>query len=286
MSNSLKNLFKYLPWILVSAVLQSISLSSFSVPGNFYSSGVTGFSRLLSDILLDKFNIDITYTIFLVLVNLVLAVIVYKYIGKLFTVLSLLQTIVVSILAVVLKPLIKLDDLVLLSVFGGIVNGFGVGLALTHNASTGGMDFLSIYLSNKYKKSMWNLIFGFNCLLILTAGIIYGPERALYSIIYQFCSTQVVKQMHNRYTSLTITIITEHPDEVTSEIFNTIRHGITEIDAIGAYKHTNTKMLYTVINGYQAEDVVNAVQKADPKAFISVQDTKYVYGNYYQKPLD
>ena len=286
MSNSLKNLFKYLPWILVSAVLQSISLSSFSVPGNFYSSGVTGFSRLLSDILLDKFNIDITYTIFLVLVNLVLAVIVYKYIGKVFTVLSLLQTIVVSILAVVLKPLIKLDDLVLLSVFGGIVNGFGVGLALTHNASTGGMDFLSIYLSNKYKKSMWNLIFGFNCLLILTAGIIYGPERALYSIIYQFCSTQVVKQMHNRYTSLTITIITEHPDEVTSEIFNTIRHGITEIDAIGAYKHTNTKMLYTVINGYQAEDVVNAVQKVDPKAFINVQDTKYVYGNYYQKPLD
>lgn len=286
MSNSLKNLFKYLPWILVSAVLQSISLSSFSVPGNFYSSGVTGFSRLLSDILLDKFNIDITYTIFLVLVNLVLAVIVYKYIGKVFTVLSLLQTIIVSILAVVLKPLFKLDDLVLLSVFGGIVNGFGVGLALTHNASTGGTDFLSIYLSNKYKKSMWNLIFGFNCLLILTAGIIYGPERALYSIIYQFCSTQVVKQMHNRYTSLTITIITEHPDEVTSEIFNTIRHGITEIDAIGAYKHTNTKMLYTVINGYQAEDVVNAVQKADPKAFINVQDTKYVYGNYYQKPLD
>lgn len=286
MNNKIRDLFKYFPWVIISALLQSISLSSFSVPGNFYSSGVTGFSRLLSDILLDKFNINITYAIFLILINLVLAVIVYKYIGKLFTILSLFQTILVSIFAVLLKPLFALNDLVLLSVFGGIVNGFGVSLALTHNASTGGMDFLSIYLSNKYKKSMWNLIFGFNCLLIITAGIIYGPERALYSIIYQFCSTQVVKQMHNRYTSLTITIITEHPDEVSNEIFNTIRHGITELDAVGAYKHTKTKMLYTVVNGYQADDVVKAIQKADPKAFINVQDTKYVYGNYYQKPLD
>ena len=54
---------------------------------------------------------------------------------------------------------------------------------------------------------------------------------------------------------------------------------------MGAYKHTDTTMLYTVVNGYQTDDVVKAILKADPKAFINIQDTKLVYGNYYQKPF-
>lgn len=286
MNNSIKNTFKYIPFVILSSIIQSISLSSFAVPGNMYSSGVTGLSRLTSDLLNDYLNINIKYTIFLIIINIILAIIVYKYIGKAFTFLSLLQTGLLSLLASFMPKLVDVDDLLLLSIFGGIVNGFGVGLALTHNASTGGTDFLSIYLSNRYKKSMWNLIFGFNCVLIVITGIIYGPERALYSIIYQFCSTQVVNKMHKRYTSETINIITEKPDEVSKEIFETVRHGITKIDAEGEFKHTKTSMLYTVVNGYQTSDVVKAILRADPKAFINIQDTKLVYGNYYQKPLD
>ena len=285
-NDTYKKIFKYLPWVIVSAVLQSISLSSFAVPGQMYSSGVTGLSRLTSDILLDFFNINIKYTIFLITINLILGTIVYKYIGKAFTFLSLIQTALVSLIASFLKPIINIDDILLLSIFGGILNGFGVGLALTHNASTGGTDFLSIFLANKYKRSMWNLIFGFNCVLILTTGIIYGPERALYSIIFQFCSTQVVNRMHKRYTSQTITIITSKPEEVSNEIFATVRHGITKIHATGAYKNTETTMLYTVVNGYQTDAITKAILKVDPKAFINIQDTKLVIGNYYQKPLD
>lgn len=286
MINKIKNTIKYLPWVIISALIQAVAMSSFAVPGKLYSSGVTGFSRLLSDVLIDQFNISIAYTVFLVAVNLILATIVYKYIGKLFTYLSLLQVILMSFLATVMPDYHIVENPMLLAVFGGIVNGFGVGLALTHNASTGGTDFLSIYLSNKYKKSMWNLIFAFNCCLIVLTGIIYGWERAFYSIIFQFCSTQVVNRMHKRYTSQTVTIITALPDEVSKQIFSTVRHGITEIKAVGAYKHTETTMLYTVINGYQTDDVVKAILQVDPKAFINIQDTKMVYGNYYQKPLD
>lgn len=279
-------LIKYLPWVIVSAVFQAISLTSFSVPGKIYSSGVTGFSRLLSDILLDSFNINIQYTVFLVTINIFLSIIVYKYVGKLFTILSLTQTILLSILANIFKQYIYIEDIMLISIFGGIVNGFGVGLALSHNASTGGTDFLSIFLANKYKRSTWNFIFALNCCLIVITGLIYGWERALYSIVYQFCSTQVVNRMHKRYISQTITIITSKPDEVSSRIFSSVRHGITELKAMGAYKKTETTMLYTVVNAYQTNDVIKAILEEDPKAFINIQDTKLVIGNYYQKPLD
>ena len=286
MINDIKKTAKYFPWVIFSAFIQSVAMSSFAVPGKLYSSGVTGFSRLFSDVLFDSFGINIKYTVFLVIINLILATIVYKYIGKLFTYLSLAQVILMSFLATVMPDFKVVDNPMLLAVFGGIVNGFGVGLALTHNASTGGTDFLSIFLSNKYKKSMWNLIFVLNCCLIILTGLIYGWERAFYSIIFQFCSTQVVNRMHKRYTSQTVTIITSLPNEVSNEIFATVRHGITEIKATGAYKHSETTMLYTVINGYQTDDVVKAILRADPKAFINIQDTKLVYGNYYQKPLD
>lgn len=285
-NSTFKSLFKNIPWVIASSVIQSIALTSFAVPGNMYSSGVTGLSRLTSDILFDYFNINIKYTVFLIIANVILATIVYKFIGKAFTFLSLLQTALVSLIASILPPIINITDQLLLAIFGGVVNGFGVGLSLTHNASTGGTDFLSIFLSNKYKRSMWNLIFIFNCILIICTGIIYGPTRALYSIIFQFCSTQVVNRMHKRYTSQTITIITELPDEVSKEIFSTIRHGITEIKAMGAYKKTETTMLYTVVNSYQTDDVTKAILKADPHAFINIQDTRMVIGNYYQKPLD
>lgn len=282
----LKKNFKYLPWVIVSALLQAISLTSFSVPNKIYPSGVAGISRLASDALFDNFNINIKYTLIMVGINLILSIIVYRHIGKLFTILSLTQNILVSILASILPQYIFIEDKMLMSIFGGIINGFGIGLALSHNASSGGSDFVSIYFANKYKRNMWNYIFGFNCFLIIIIGLLYGWDRALYSIIFQFCTTQIVNRMHIRYTSQTITIITSKPDEVSKEIFNTIRHGITEIKAVGAYKKSDTTMLYTVVNGYQTQDVVDAILKVDEKAFINIQDTKFVYGNYYQKPLD
>ena len=191
-----------------------------------------------------------------------------------------------SLLASFFKPIIQIDDILLMSIFGGIINGFGVGIALCHNASTGGTDFISILLSSKLKKSTWNILFCFNCLLIVATGIIYDWERALYSIIFQFCSTQVINRMHKRYTSQTITIITSIPDEVSRNIFSTIRHGITKLEAKGAYKNTKTTMLYTVVNAYQTDSVIEAILSVDPKAFINIQDTKTVIGNYYQVPLD
>ena len=285
-NNYLNKFFVNLPWVVAAAIFQAISLTSFSVPGQMYAGGVMGFSRILSDVLLDIFNINISYSIFLFVINLILAIFVYRYVGKIFTLLSLTEIALVSILSGIFKQYIFIDDLMLIAIFGGIVNGFGVGLSLSHNASTGGTDFISIYLSKKYKKSMWNSIFMFNSSLIIITGLIFGWQRALYSIVYQFCTTQVVNRMHKRYTSQTITIITSHPDEVSKQIFETIRHGITEIKAVGAYKKTDTTMLYTVVNGYQTNDVIKAIIKTDPSAFVNVQETSLVIGNYYQKPLD
>lgn len=271
---------------IFSAIIQSIAITSFSIPAKLYPSGFSGISRLLSDIFHDYFSIDISYSVLYLVFNLIVSIIVYKKIGKKFTIYSVIQFSLVSLFSYLFPQLFILKEQLLYCLFGGIVNGIAVGLALSFNFSTGGFDFLSVYFSNKFKKSIWDYILYINVFILILAGIVYGWDRSLYSIIFQFCSTQIVKRMHQRYTYTTLTIITNKPDDVSNEILKNIRHGITEIKAEGYFSKKDTTMLYIVVNSYQYHDVVKYVLTIDPHAFINVQKTSEIYGNYYQNPLD
>jgi len=281
-----KEAVKMFFWVCLSAIIQSFALVSFSMPVNIYPSGVTGFSRIVSDVLADFFNINLPFFYLYMAINVVLAILVFSKIGKMFTIFSLLQTILVSFLSARLQPVHMLDDTLLMAVFGGLLNGFGIGLALTHDASSGGLDFLSIYFSNKFHRSMWDYVLVFNCLLIIATGLIYDWERAAYSIIFQFVSNYVITHMHKRYTHEAIIIITKTPETVIDSILKNVRHGITKIDARGAYKGEEVTMLYTVVNSFQTAEVVKYALKGDPAAFIETRKSNNVYGNYYQKPLN
>lgn len=273
-------------WTVVSSVMYSYSLASFSIPGKLYPGGFSGISRILSDLGSDFFNLPTTFSILYFALNLLVGLLVFNHIGKRFAIYSLLHVIIVSLLSPTLKPLIEVDDILLYSVFGGILSGFAISLALMNNLSSGGFDFISIYFSNKFHKSTWNYVLAFNTVVLLVAGLIYGWERALYSIILQFCSTQIVKRMYKRFTHQTITIITEKKDEVIETINNTSRHGITELEARGAYLKKKENYLYMVVNAYETNAICRAVLKADPKAFINIQNSQEIYGNFYQQPFD
>lgn len=286
MKTNSKQLVTMFIWVVISAAFQALAMTSFSVPAKIYPSGVAGLSRLTSDILLDFFNIDFPYFYLYVIINIILAIIVYKHIGKLFTIFSLIQTVLVSWFSSFFGHYIVLDDLILVAIFGGLLNGAGAGIALMNGASSGGTDFLSVYFSNKYHRSMWNYVFGFNSVLVLIAGLLYGWPRAAYSIIYQYMSNFMIQKMHKRYTHQAIFIVTKHPDEVIDSIFKNIRHGITKIEAKGAYKGEDETLLYTVVNSFETSQVVKYALEGDPKAFIETREASQVYGNYYQKPLD
>ena len=145
-------------------------------------------------------------------------------------------------------------------IFGGIINGLSCGLCLRFGFSTGGMDFISVYYSSKHNKSFWNISFIINVCILAIAGLLYGVTICMYSIIYQFFVTIMIKQMHNRYTYKTLTIITKIPEEVSSEITKNVRHGITEIKSEGYYSKTDSTMLYMVVNSFQYLQIINIVK--------------------------
>ena len=90
-------------------------------------------------------------------------------------------------------------DWPLIAVFGGLLNGFAISLCLMAKASSGGLDFITIYLANKKNIDTWNYVLILNGLIISIAGFLFGWDRALYSIIYQFASTQIVHMMYRKH---------------------------------------------------------------------------------------
>ena len=272
--------------IVISAFVYSIAITNFSKVGGIYPGGFAGISRIIVDVCEKYFHYEIPFGLLYFIMNIGPTYLVFRFIGKRFTIYSILQYTLVSFFTGIIPRVIVLSDPLLIAIFGGLIHGLGIGIALRNNASSGGTDFIAIYVSNKYNRPIWNYVMIVNGIVLTVAGMIFGWDRAMYSIIYQFVSTQVVKQLHERYRMETLTIVTKKPDEVVTSILKGTRHGITEIKSHGAYSDTDNTLLYTVINSFQRHQVVKSILDADPKAFINVQETTMIVGNYYQLPLD
>ena len=278
--------FKTLIYVVISALFYSFAMKAFVEAGNIFPGGFAGLSRLISNLLQQYTGISISFGIIYIILNIFPTLLVYCYVGKKFTLFSVIQYTLTSFLVAVIPDVPLTDDLLLIAVFGGILGGFGTAIALRADASSGGTDFVAIFFSNKYNMTTWNYIMGFNVLLLITVGMLYSWEGALYSIIYQFCSTQVVSNFYMRYKLNTLFIVTKYPEEVSRAALHTCRHGITRLNGEGVYSHSEVSLLIMTANAYEIEELTRAIKQADVKAFITISKTERIVGNYYQKPLD
>ena len=286
MNQTVKKNIKTTIIIVFSAFLSALTINVFVYSGGFFPGGFSGISVLINRSLIQYTGIDIPYGLLYVLMNIFPTILVYKYVGKRFTTFSILQYGLVSFFTLIL-PVVKLDyDIILITIFGGIFSGISVVLSLMQNASGGGTDFIAIYASNRYRKPIFNYILYANMGILSIAGLLFGWEKALYSIIYQYVSTQVIESRYQRYKFSTLHMITNHPEEVSQAIFKSTRHGITKLQAEGMYSKSEKTMLYMVVNAFEVNDVVSAAKEADPKIFITISKADKIVGNYYLKPME
>lgn len=272
--------------VILSALVYAFSIKVFVRAGALFPGGFTGISLLFTRYMLDYQGIYLPFGVVYALLNIIPTLLVYKYVGRRFALFSVLQYALVSLFTILLPTITLTADIILIAVFGGIIGGFGISLALNANASTGGTDFIAIYASNKTRTETWSYIMYGNMVVILLAGFLFGWEKALYSIVYQFCSTYIVSQRHMRFKLRALNLITAFPDEVCASIYKISRHGITRIWGEGGYSRQSKCMLYMVVNAFEVDEVVAAAKRGDPKVFISISSSERVIGNYYQKPLD
>ena len=121
-------------------------------------------------------------------------------------------------------------------------------------------------------------------MVLIIAGATYGWDKAMYSIIYQFITTQVLHMMYKRYQRHTLFIITNNPTEVYNAIKEETNHGATLFKGIGCYKNEERNMLYSVVSSDEIHRVLARIRKVDENAFIDIIQTDRISGFFYERP--
>lgn len=272
--------------ICAASVVMALNIKTFVRTGGLYPGGASGLTLLIQRVVELFLNIEISYTIINVILNLVPVYIGFRFIGKKFTLFSCISIMLTNILTDMIPSHAITYDTLLISVFGGIINGFAISSCLLVNATTGGTDFIGIFLSERKGVDAFNIILGFNAILLVVAGLLFGWEKALYSIIFQYTSTQVMRILYKQYRQHTLLVVTNHAKSVYEVIYNVSNHGATVIEAEGSYEHQERKIVYSVVSRAECKQIVQDIKKADPDAFVNVINTQQVSGRFYQRPHD
>lgn len=272
--------------VVVAAFMQASIIQIFMRPLNLLSSGFTGVAILIEKITSTFFGFTFSTSLGMLVLNIPVAIFCSKSISKRFTFFSLLEVILASFFLKVLRFGMVFDDKLLNIIFGGALYGIMTTIALKANASTGGTDFIALYVSNKKNKSIFNYVFVFNATMLVIFGAMFGWENAGYSILFQFISTKTIETFYHRYARVTLQITTSHPNEVIKCLMDNYRHGLSRVDGVGGYSGRNISLLHTVVSGYEVDEMVNLMRQKDPHVIVNVLKTEDFYGGFYLKPIE
>lgn len=280
--NSLMTIF----CVVVGALLLAGNVQIFIHAGNLIPGGFSGLTILIQKIFSTFLHVEIPYSLLYYLLNALPIYIGFKMIGQKFTFYSCISVVLAGFFVDLIPVQTVTLDPLLIAIFGGIVNGVAISITLRGRASTGGTDFLAMYISKKYNVSSWNYVLGFNVCIQVINGFLFSWDAALYSIIFQFVQTQVINTLHVRYQKVTLNIITTKADELADQLLTYTHHGVTRLEGEGCYTHEPVTMLYTVISTEEMREVMNFVHSIDEHAFINVTKTLSIEGRFYQTPIE
>jgi uncharacterized membrane-anchored protein YitT (DUF2179 family) len=264
--------------VIFGALLNAVGLNLFMIPADVYASGFTGIAQLLSSVIKEYTPFYISTGVLLLLLNIPVAILGWKKVGKSFTLYSVLSVAATTVFLSIV-PLYPLsEDILLNAVFGGVIVAIGVGITLKYGASTGGLDIVAMILSRMKDKPVGTYFFILNGIIIFTAGLLYGWEKALYTLVTLYASTRVIDAIHTRHEKLTAMIITKEADDLKKAIHAKMVRGITMVPAKGAFTNEQKDMLMIVITRYELYNLEKIIKEVDPKAFTNIIQTTGIFG--------
>jgi uncharacterized membrane-anchored protein YitT (DUF2179 family) len=274
-----RKIFQRILLITLGATLMAVGLEIFLVPNNVIDGGITGISIMLSYITGLKLGI------FLFILNIPFFFIGYKQIGKTFALSTLYGIIILSIGTTLLHPVPAFtQDILLATVFGGIVLGIGVGMVIRYGGSLDGTEILAILFNNKLPFSVGEIIMFFNLFILGCAGFVFTWDRAMYSLIAYFVAYKTIDiTITGLDESKSVWIISDNAKQIGDAIMNRLGRGVTYINGEGAYSGDDKKVIFCVINRLEEAKLKEIVTENDDSAFLAVADIAEVRGGRFKK---
>lgn len=280
MKKSAASDIKAILFIAAASVGMAVNIQSFVNTAGLYPGGFSGIALLVQRAAQTFLSVHIPFSLVSYPLNILALAISYKYLGKRFILYTCLAVGLSGAVTDLIPAFLMTEDVLLCSIFGDICNGVCVSICMMSRGSTGGLDIVANVYGHKLNRDPWNIVLGVNCLILLTAGVLFGWDKALYSIIFQYASTQVIRLLYRKYQQMTLFIVSEKYEDVYRAIRDITAHSATILDGTGGYSNTKKKMIYSVVSSQEAKQVVKAIRQLDDKAFINQIQTKELDGRF------
>lgn len=273
---------------VIGMLIFSAGINFFIVPANLYNGGVMGISQIIRTLLIREFPIfsgstDIAGMINFIL-NIPLFVLAYLSISKNFfirtTVCVFSQTLFLSILPIPASPYV--EDALTASIIGGMIAGFGIGIALRSGGSSGGMDIVGMYFTKKHKGlSVGRVSLAVNFLVYGICAIMFGIQTAIYSVIYSAVSMLMSDRTHTQNINTEVLVFTkENPQKILDYIVQEFQRDATWWEAKGGYTESKTYIIITILSKYECAHLQKELRLIDEHAFVVTMDGLNINGRY------
>ncbi len=269
--------------VSLAAAGMAFNINCFVNAVGLYPGGFNGIALLVQRAGDSFFHIAIAFSLISYPLNILALVLSYRSLGKRFLIYTILSVGLTGILTDMMPAFPLTDDVLLASIFGGIINGACISISMLAGGSTGGMDILANVYGHRLNKDPWNITLAANTLILLAAGLLFGWDKALYSIIFQYASTQVIHLLYRKYQQATLFIISDQYEKIYQTILATTQHSATVLDGTGCYTNEEKKMIYSVVSSQQVKGLVRAIRKIDASAFINIVRTTQLDGRFIYK---
>ncbi len=276
-------------FVVTGTVISALGILFFVNPAKLYTGGVTGLSQLIINIinLLTGGNILINLGLLSFILQIPLLVFGYLRLNKRFVYYTILSTVIfTAILLFRVETPVMGDDILSNALVGGILGGLGNGIIHIVGASGGGTSILFQYWSIKTGRSVGQFQLVLHGAIILAAGLIFGLNIAIYTIVSQLISSIVLDKIFTGYNFMKLEIITANGREMADALKSRLPHGVTMMDAVGAYTYQAKTVLYAVISVHEMQRYLAIIREIDPAAFVVMTGVAKVQGKFTKKIID
>jgi uncharacterized membrane-anchored protein YitT (DUF2179 family) len=276
-NQSLGNYVKDALLLCLAVVLASVGLKGFLLPNQFLDGGVTGISLLVQA----KWGWDLS--VLILVLNIPFVFLGYKQVNLIFAIKSAFAIIGLAILVHFIQIPVVTNDKLLISVFGGVFLGGGIGFAMRGGGVIDGTEVLAVTISRKSTLTVGDFITIFNIVLFLLAAWVFGVERAMYSILTYFAASKTVDFIINGWEEyIGVTIISHKSEVIEKVIRKQLRGGMTIYKGEFGFRdvspsYENKRIIFCAITRLEVSSLIVLVESVDPNVFIiqhPIKDTK------------
>ena len=275
------NIFTKYLMITIGMIIACIGINGFIRPAHLLGGGVAGISTAIN------YLTGINVGLLTFLINIPIFILGFIYLEKDFCISSLINMILFSLLLGLTQnigDIIPVRDILLQSVFGGILAGIGSGLVFRTKSSQGGIDIIGAILKFKKNIDMKDTTLTINILIVLVSATLFGIDLALYTLIEMFLSASAMNFTKDAMNSQkSVMVISGESESIAGDIMNVLQRGVTFLEAEGAYTKERKRIIYCIVSSNEIPKIKEIALTYDKKSFISVNDVTEVKGRGFKE---